>query len=125
MNKGQARGRGEEAPGTHVLAQKTHLHPVQLRVIVGLSEAGKHEVVRVLEKRPRAEARWGEHGGVQGPGRVVGVTMVVRCLLLMLGRGRGRRRRGLEILAGLVGDAQLHDGRRVDWSTISWGFRSR
>jgi hypothetical protein len=97
---------------------------VQLRVVVGLSEAGKHEVVRVLEEGPRAEARWGEHGGVQGPGRVVGVTMVVRGLLLMLRRGRGRRRRDL-ILAGLVGDAQLHDGRRVDWSTISCGFRSR
>ena len=100
----------------------THFHPMQLRVVVGFRKAGKHEVVRVLEERPSTESGGGEHGGVQGTRRVARVGMRVRRLrrLLMLRRGR-RRRRGRQVL---IDDAQLHDGRRVDGSTIGWGLRS-
>jgi len=49
------------------------------------------------------------------------VSMGVRGLLWLVVLGRRRRRWRGEILAGLVDDAQLYDGRRVDWSTIGWG----
>jgi hypothetical protein len=39
----------------------THLHPMQFRVIVGLGEARKHEIVRILEEGARAEACRSEH----------------------------------------------------------------
>jgi hypothetical protein len=101
---------------------KTHLHPVQLRVVVGLGQTGEHKVIRVLQEWACAEAGWCEHGRVQGSGRLVGVLccMGVRRGLRMGVRGgrwrRGRRR--WQVFASLVDDAQLHDGRRVDWSTI-------
>jgi hypothetical protein len=101
--------------------KKTHLHPVEFRIVVGLRKASEHEVVRVLEERAPAKAGWSEHGRVQGRGRLVRVRMGVRGLLLLMvlrWRRRGRRRK---ILAGLVDDAQLYDGRRVDWSTIGCG----
>jgi hypothetical protein len=99
---------------------QTHLHPVQLRVVVGLGEAGKHKIVRVLEERPSAESGRREHGRVQRPGRLMGVRRRLLLRLVML-RRRGRRRRRWQIFAGLVNDAQLHDGWRVDWATIGWG----
>ena len=106
--------------------QQTHLHPVQLRVVVRFRQTGKHEVIRVLQEGPAAaKAGGGEHRGVQGRGRLVGVRcggMGVRRRLLLVGR-RGRRGRW-EVFAGLVDDAQLHDGRRVDWSSIGCSTKS-
>jgi len=71
---------------------RTHLHPVQLGVVVGLGETGKHKVIRVLEEWTCSKAGWGEHGRIQGAGRVVGVLlcMWVGGRLLMVLRGRGR-----------------------------------
>jgi hypothetical protein len=97
----------------------THLHPMQLRIIVWLGETGEHKVIRVLEEGACAEAGWGEHGSVQGSGRLVLLRMWVRRWLLMVlcgRRGRGRRR--WEVFASLVDDAQLNDGWWVDWPSI-------
>ena len=71
--------------------ERTHLHPVQLCVIVGLGETGEHKVIRVLEEWTRAEASWSEHGSVQGAGGLVGgVLLRMLWLLMVLGRrGRG------------------------------------
>jgi hypothetical protein len=70
----------------------THFHPEQLSVIVGFGETSEHKVIRVLKEWTSAEAGWGEHGSVQGAGRVVLLRMWVRrWLLMVLG---GRRRRG-------------------------------
>jgi hypothetical protein len=71
---------------------QTHLHPVQLGVVVRLGETGEHKVVRVLQERSCAEAGWGEHGSVQWAGRLMGVLlcMWVRSGLLMVLGGRGR-----------------------------------
>jgi hypothetical protein len=101
--------------------QETHLHPVQFSVVVGLRKTSKHEVVRVLEERTPAKAGWSEHRCVQGPGRLMCVSMGMRGLLLLVMLRRRRRRWRGEILASLVDDSQLYDGRRVDWSTIGWG----
>ena len=108
-------GRGQDA-------RATHLHPMQLRIIVGFGKAGKHKVIRILEERARAKACWSEHGRVQRARRLVGVRMRVRWLLLVL-LGWGRWGRGWKVFSGLVNDAQLDNGRRVDWTAIGCSFR--
>ena len=81
--------KGEEAE--YGIYERTHLHPVQLCVIVGLGETGEHKVIRVLQEWTCAEAGWGEHGSVQGAGRLVLLCMWVGgWLLMVLGGRRGR-----------------------------------
>jgi hypothetical protein len=111
--------KGREADETERMIQ-THLHPVQLGVVVGLGETGKHKVIRVLQERTCAKPGWGEHGSVQGAGRVVGVLlgMCMRGGLLMVLGGRRRGGWRWEVFTSLVDDAQLNDGRRVDWPSI-------
>ena len=99
-----------------------HLHPMQLRIVVGLSEASKHEVIRILEERACAKACWSKHGGVQRTRRLVGMSVGVRWLLVLLLRWRRRRGRW-QVFSCLVDNAQLDDGGWVDWTTIGcfWG----
>lgn len=99
---------------------QAYLHPVQLGVVVGLGETGEHKVIRVLQERSCAKPGWGEHGSVQGAGRLVGVLlrMCMRGgLLMVLGGRRGGGWRW-EVFTSFVDDAQLNDGRRVDWPSI-------
>ena len=85
---------------------------MQLRVVVRLSEAREHKIVWILQERlPEPGGR--EHRRVE--------RGLVGMALRVLGR-RGRRRgRGRASVAPVViDDAQLHDRRRVDGSTVGW-----
>ena len=55
------KGRGEPPGSAYVRGTRTHLHPMQLRVVVGLGKARKHEIVRILKERAGTEAGWSEH----------------------------------------------------------------
>jgi hypothetical protein len=90
---------------------------MQLRVVVGLGEAGKHKVIRILEERARAKACWSKHGGVQRTRRLVGMCVGVRWLLVLLLRWRRRGRRW-QVFSCFVNDAELDDGGWVDRTTI-------
>ena len=39
----------------------THLHPMQLRVVVGFGEAREHKIIWILEEGTRAKASRSEH----------------------------------------------------------------
>jgi hypothetical protein len=54
---------------------------------------------------------------------VATTTMRMLWLLLMMLLRWWRGRWRWQVLPGFINDAQLNDGRRVDWATIGWGGR--